>query len=102
VKTKGSISTDNEPAMLQPATQGHQSIELPKLLAIEGIQEENGGGETVSQEDYSDQSEDAVFVEPKSDGKAISKKRKASRKLKSPRFVIFPLKFVIVSARKIT
>ncbi|KAK7306170.1 hypothetical protein VNO77_44093 [Canavalia gladiata] len=85
VKRKGSMTTDNEPAMLPPATCGHQSIELPKLLAIEGLQEEIGGGETASQEDNSDQSEDAVCVKSKSDGKAISKKRKASKKLKSPR-----------------
>ncbi|XP_027334648.1 coilin [Abrus precatorius] len=84
VKRKGSLSADNRPAMLPPATCGRQSIELPKLLAIEGIQEENGGGETVPQEGNSDQSEDAVCVESKSDERAISKKRKASKKLKSP------------------
>lgn len=84
VKRKGSILSDDEPAMLPPATCEHQSIELPKLLAIEGIQEESGGEETMSQEDNGEESEDDVYVETKSDGNAVSKKRKASKKLKSP------------------
>ena len=33
------------------------------------------------------QLEDAVYVESKSDGNVVFKKRKASKKLKSPRFV---------------
>lgn len=88
VKRKGSILSDDEPAMLPPATCEHQSIELPKLLAIEGIQEESGGEETMSQEDNGEESEDAVYVETKSDGNAVSKKRKASKKLKSHRFAL--------------
>ena len=82
---------DNKPAMLPSAPQELRSIELPKLLALEGFQEEvNGGRETVSEEDDSDQLEDAVYVEPKLDGSAISRKRKALKKLKSRRFVSIP------------
>ncbi|RDX60240.1 Coilin, partial [Mucuna pruriens] len=84
VKRKGSISTDYKPAILPPTTCGNQFIEFPKLLAIEGVQEEPGREETMSQGDDDDQLEDAVYVESKSDGNAISKKRKASKKLKSP------------------
>ncbi|XP_061346987.1 coilin [Gastrolobium bilobum] len=84
VRRKGSILAYDKPAMLPSETRGQRSIELPKLLAIEGFQEESGGYETMSQEDNNDQLEDAVYVESKSDGKPISKKRKASKKLKSP------------------
>nr|KYP75751.1 hypothetical protein KK1_019951 [Cajanus cajan] len=84
-KRKGSISSDDKPAMLPPATRAQQYIDLPKLLAIEGLQEETGGEETESPGDNDDQLEDAVYVEePKSEGTAVSKKRKASKKLKSP------------------
>ncbi|KAJ1380496.1 Coilin, N-terminal domain [Sesbania bispinosa] len=85
VKRKGGISTDDKPATLPSANRGDRYIELPKLLAIEGIQEESGGHESASEEDNIDQFGGAVCVEPKSDGgSAISKKRKASKKLKSP------------------
>ncbi|KAJ1379974.1 hypothetical protein SESBI_46426 [Sesbania bispinosa] len=85
VKRKGGISTDDKPATLPSANRGNRCIELPKLLAIEGIQEESGGHESASEEDNIDQFGGAVCVEPKSDGgSAISKKRKASKKLKSP------------------
>lgn len=60
-------------------------------------QDERGVHETVSQDDDSDQPEEAVYVESKSDGNAASKKRKASKKLKSPRFV--SSHFLIVSTR---
>ncbi|KAL2332726.1 hypothetical protein Fmac_013939 [Flemingia macrophylla] len=85
VKRKGGVSGDDKPAMLRPATLGQRNVELPKLLAIAGLQEETGGDETISQVDNDDQIEDAVYVEePKSEGKAVSKKRKASKKHKSP------------------
>ncbi|KAG5125517.1 hypothetical protein JHK82_032254 [Glycine max] len=85
VKRKGSVSTDdNKPAMLPPAACENQSIELPKLLTIEGLQEESGGEETMSHKDGDDQLEDAVYVESESDRNVVSKKRKASKKLKSP------------------
>ena len=88
VVRKGSVSTDdNKPAMLPPAACENQSIELPKLLTIEGLQEESGGEETMSHKDGDDQLEDAVYVESESDRNVVSKKRKASKKLKSPRFV---------------
>ncbi|CAL0327971.1 unnamed protein product [Lupinus luteus] len=78
VQRKGSISTDDNPALL-PSPNG-VSIDLPKLLAIEGFQGEDGQCQTMSQEDESDQlEEDAVNVE----SNAISEKRKASKKLKS-------------------
>ena len=74
--------------MLRPATCENQAIELQKLLTIEGLQEEESGAEeTMSQKDDDDQLEDAVYVESKSDGNVVFKKRKASKKLKSPRFV---------------
>ncbi|CAJ1854057.1 unnamed protein product [Sphenostylis stenocarpa] len=82
VKRKGSTSTNDKLTMLSPVSRAHESIELPNVLAIEGLQEESGGEETMSQED--NKVEDAVYVESKSDGKATSKKRKASKKLKSP------------------
>lgn len=83
MKRKGSVSTDGKPAMLPSAPDG-RSIKLPKLLAIEGCEVEDGGCKTILQEDDSDQlEEEAVYVETN----AISKKRKASKKLKSPRFV---------------
>lgn len=97
VKRKGSVSTDNKPAILPSENHGNLSIELPKLLRIEGFQEERGGYESVSIDDDDGQSEDVVYVESKSDGNAISKKRKASKKLKSPRFVCS--QFLIVRAR---
>ncbi|TKY47696.1 DNA ligase isoform X2 [Spatholobus suberectus] len=84
VKRKGSVSADDKPAMLPSATRGNQSTELPTLLTIEGLQEETGEEETMSQEDNDDQLEDAAYVESKSDGNATSKKRKALKKLKSP------------------
>lgn len=89
VRRKGSTRTDDEPSMpstLSPASRGHLAIELPNDLSNEGFQEESGAEETMSQED--DDDENAVYVESKSDGKATSKKRKASRKLKSPRLVL--------------
>jgi len=89
VKKKGSMLTGGKPAMLPSQTPENQSIVLPKLLAIEGFQEEREENETISEDDDddSDQSEDVVYVESKPDGNATSKKRKASKKLKSPRFV---------------
>ncbi|KAG5090272.1 hypothetical protein AAZX31_18G012900 [Glycine max] len=85
VKRKGSVSTDDKPAMLPPATCENQAIELQKLLTIEGLQEEESGAEeAMSQKDDDDQLEDAVYVESKSDGNVVFKKRKASKKLKSP------------------
>ncbi|KAF1869387.1 hypothetical protein Lal_00022697 [Lupinus albus] len=79
VQRKGSISTDDNPALLPCAPNGG-SINLPKLLAIEGFQGEDGLCKTVLQEDESDQlEEDAVNVE----SNAKSEKRKASKKLKS-------------------
>ncbi|KAG5093351.1 hypothetical protein JHK84_048939 [Glycine max] len=85
VKRKGSVSTDDKSAMLRPATCENQAIELQKLLTIEGLQEEESGAEeTMSQKDDDDQLEDAVYVESKSDGNVVFKKRKASKKLKSP------------------
>jgi len=88
VKRKGSTSSDDKPAMLPPATIEYKSIELPNALATEGFHEESGAEETTSQEDNDDKLEDAVYVESKSDGKPTSKKRKASKKLKSPRLVL--------------
>ena len=74
MKRKGSVSTDdNKPAMLPPAACENQSIELPKLLTIEGLQEESGGEETMSHKDGDDQLEDAVYVESKSDGNVFLK-----------------------------
>lgn len=86
VKKKGSMLTGGKPAMLPSQTPENQSIELPKLLTIEGFQEEREENETISEDDDddSDQSEDVVYVESKPDGNATSKKRKASKKLKSP------------------
>ncbi|OIW14634.1 hypothetical protein TanjilG_32976 [Lupinus angustifolius] len=80
VQRKGSISTDDNPALL-PCVPNGGSIDLPKLLAIEGFQGNDGQCQTVLQEDESDQlDEDAVNVE----SNANSEKRKASKKLKSP------------------
>ncbi|XP_068474369.1 coilin isoform X2 [Phaseolus vulgaris] len=84
VKRKGNTWTDDKPAMLSPATRGYESIDLPNVLAIEGLEEESGAEQTMSQEDNDDKLEDVVCVESESDGKATSKKRKASKKLKSP------------------
>ncbi|XP_004502385.1 coilin [Cicer arietinum] len=85
VKRKGSLLTHSKPAMLSSQIHENPSIGLPKLLSIEGLQEERGEYETVSldDDDDNDQSDDVVYVESKS-GNAISKKRKASKKLKSP------------------
>lgn len=88
VKRKGNTWTDDKPAMLSPATRGYESIDLPNVLAIEGLEEESGAEQTMSQEDNDDKLEDVVCVESESDGKATSKKRKASKKLKSPRLVL--------------
>jgi len=87
VKRKGSVLTGGKLEMLPSETHENQSIEVPKLLAIEGFQEEREEYEAISEDDDSDQSEEVVFVESKPDGNATSKKRKASKKLKSPRFV---------------
>lgn len=97
VKRKGSLLTHSKPAMLSSQIHENPSIGLPKLLSIEGLQEERGEYETVSldDDDDNDQSDDVVYVESKS-GNAISKKRKASKKLKSPRFVFSH--FLTVSA----
>ncbi|KAL9332736.1 hypothetical protein ACSQ67_002346 [Phaseolus vulgaris] len=84
VKRKGNTWTDDKPALLSPATRGYESIDLPNVLAIEGLEEESGAEQTMSQEDNDDKLEDVVCVESESDGKATSKKRKASKKLKSP------------------
>ncbi|KEH35287.1 hypothetical protein MTR_3g086550 [Medicago truncatula] len=86
VKKKGSMLTGSKPAMLPSETHENQLIELPKLLAIEGFQEKREEYETISEDDDddNDQSEDVVNVESKLDGNATSKKRKASKKLKSP------------------
>ncbi|WJX39644.1 hypothetical protein P8452_27166 [Trifolium repens] len=88
VRRKGSSLTDSKSAMLLSETHENQSIEVPKLLAIEGFQEEKGEYESLSEDDDdgdNDQSEDVVYVETKPDENANSKKRKASKKLKSPR-----------------
>ncbi|RYR35248.1 hypothetical protein Ahy_A10g050395 isoform C [Arachis hypogaea] len=67
------------------APNDHQSIELAKLLAIEGPQDKEAGRhETDSEEDGSGQFGDTIYAEPEIDGNVISKKRKASKKLKSP------------------
>jgi len=89
VKRKVSTRTDDEPAMLPPAPGGREAIELPNVLVLanESFQEESGAEETMSQEDDHDKLEDADYVECKSDG-TTSKKRKAPRKLKSPRLVL--------------
>ncbi|CAJ2667915.1 unnamed protein product [Trifolium pratense] len=86
VKRKGSSLTVSKSAMLLSDTHENQSIEGPKLLAIEGFQEEKGEYESLSEDDDgdNDQSEDVVYVETKPDENANSKKRKASKKLKSP------------------
>ncbi|OIV97500.1 hypothetical protein TanjilG_11024 [Lupinus angustifolius] len=79
VKRKGSISTDDKLAKLSSVVDG-EHIGLPKLLAIEGFQGEDGRCETVLQEDESDQhEEDEVNVE----SNATSKKIKAPKKLYS-------------------
>jgi coilin len=103
VRRKGSSLTDSKSAMLLSETHENQSIEAPKLLAIEGFQEEKGEYESLSEDDDdgdNDQSEDVVYVETKPDENANSKKRKASKKLKSPRFV--SSHFLTVSACKLT
>ncbi|GAU34262.1 hypothetical protein TSUD_365600 [Trifolium subterraneum] len=88
VRRKGSSLTDSKSAMLLSETHENQSIVVPKLLAIEEFQEEKGEYESLSEDDDdgdNDQSEDVVYVETKPDENANSKKRKASKKLKSPR-----------------
>lgn len=102
VEKKGSMLTGSKPAMLPSETHENQLIELPKLLAIEGFQEKREEYETISEDDDddNDQSEDVVNVEFKLDGNATSKKRKASKKLKSPRFV--SSNFLTVGACKFT
>ncbi|MCI32745.1 DNA ligase 1-like, partial [Trifolium medium] len=67
VKRKGSSLTDGKSAMLLSDTHENQSIEGPKLLAIEGFQEEKGEYESLSEDDDgdNDQSEDVVNVETK-------------------------------------
>lgn len=89
VRRKGSRLTDSKPAMLPLQARENRSKEALDVLAIEGVQEERREYETVSldDDDDNDQSEDVVYVESKSDGNTTSKKRKASKKLKSPRFV---------------
>ncbi|XP_058753942.1 coilin-like isoform X1 [Vicia villosa] len=88
VRRKGSRLTDGKPAMLPLEACENRSIEALELLAIEGIQEERREYETVNLDDDddvdNDQTEDVVYVEAKSDGNTTSKKRKASKKLKSP------------------
>ena len=59
-----------------------------KLLANEEFDKETGGYESESEEDEPDQPEETVQVETASAGNAGSKKRKASRKLKSPKYVL--------------
>lgn len=88
MKRKGSISTASKAAMLTSAPRGDQCIELPMLLANEKFQEEIGGYETVSEEDNIDQFEDKLYVESQSPKNAVSKKRKASKKLKDSRFIL--------------
>ncbi|KAE9608000.1 putative coilin domain-containing protein [Lupinus albus] len=79
VKRKGNILTDDKLAKL-PSVLDEEYIGLPKLLAIEGFQGEDGRRETMLQEDESDQhEEDEVNVE----SNAISKNIKVSKKLKS-------------------
>ncbi|KAL1289939.1 coilin isoform X2 [Arachis ipaensis] len=84
VKRKGSMLIDKPDTPIS-AHNGHQSIELAKLLAIEGPQDKEAGRhETDSEEDGSGQFGDTIYAEPEIDGNVISKKRKASKKLKSP------------------
>ncbi|XP_072060695.1 coilin isoform X1 [Arachis hypogaea] len=84
VKRKGSMLIDKPDTPIS-APNDHQSIELAKLLAIEGPQDKEAGRhETDSEEDGSGQFGDTIYAEPEIDGNVISKKRKASKKLKSP------------------
>lgn len=88
MKRKGSISTAYEAPTLTSAPHRHQCVvELPKLLANEEFQEEIGGYKTLSEEDNVDQFENILNVESKSPRDVVSKKRKASKKLKDLRFV---------------
>lgn len=93
VKRKGCISNVSEVAMLTSAPQGHQRVELPKLLANETFQEESGGYETMSEEDNVDALKDNLCVEYKSSKNVVSKKRKA--KLGDSRFVFLYLLIVV-------
>ncbi|XP_054821151.1 coilin isoform X2 [Prosopis cineraria] len=71
--------------MLTSTPQGLLCVELPKLLANEKFQEETGGYETVSEEDDIDPFKDTVYLESKSPNNAVSKKRKATKKLRDSR-----------------
>lgn len=59
-----------------------------KLLAIEEFNKEAGGYESESEEDEPDQPEETKQVETASAANAGSKKRKASRKIKSQKYVL--------------
>lgn len=62
-----------------------------KLLANEEFNKEWEGYETESEDNVPDQPEEAAEVETASAGNAGSKKRKASRKLKSPKYLFNPI-----------
>ncbi|MED6196951.1 hypothetical protein PIB30_052139 [Stylosanthes scabra] len=82
VKRKGNMLIDKPDAMISEPN-GHQSIELPKILTIEGPQNEEAGGYETDSEDLSDQLDDEAYEAPEAEENVISKKRKASKKLKS-------------------
>ncbi|XP_028776528.1 coilin [Neltuma alba] len=85
VKRKGRTSTASEAAMLTCAPQGHHRVELPKLLANDMFQEDTGGYKTMSEEDNIDSFKDTLYLESKSPNNAVSKKRKATKKLRDSR-----------------
>ncbi|CAL5398605.1 unnamed protein product [Camellia sinensis] len=61
------------------------------LLANEEFENETGGYQSEPEEDEDNQSEDTLHVENSSDRKVVSKKRKASKKLQSSKYVLQPI-----------
>lgn len=63
----------------------HVLTDVP-LLANEEFEKETGGYQSEPEEDEDNQSEDELHVE----NSPVSKKRKASKKLQSPKYVLNP------------
>lgn len=58
-----------------------------KLLANEEFEKETGGYQSETEEDEPDQLEKTLHVDDRPDRKKVSKKRKASKKLRSSKYV---------------
>lgn len=65
-----------------------------KLLANEEFELETGGYESEPEEDEPDKLEDTLHLDDGPDKKSVSKKRKALKKLKSPKYVSILFQYI--------